>query len=930
MSVQQQLAALTATTSRKAKAGVTALAGTLPPADLPAFYEEAARQFAAAGKLDLAVSFFTQARKHDQAYVDAAEMDRLHAVFLEFVPLHVVAPTVLRNHVKAMALNLAPRDAHERHRDLLDAAFTAGFVPYPRLFPDVRRLAVAAGVGKRGGEEALAEHLLRTGVLPVAPIEVWEAAATPLAEIARRADDLLDLLIDAGPADDRARQVWLGTLAGAGAGSKLTADWFLTTGRRCPAVALTALAEQAGGILPGTPAPRDPGTDPLVPPAAPPVLKPEGFHTTWRHNPGNLGEYTARIADERPRIAADLTAYARSLGYYGNVDYLAELRTVCADPAFRDLLRELADQWTADAETLSLPLLEHALSRLAPLAESHYYEIEPDLRRPAVTDVAEALAATLRGGIAAELRAVVYNQRRSAHGLRQAQHGDHLTLASGAWAVVVQADGTMLPPQPVPYVPGEHALWYDGSDYFLTLLRESGWLTFRLEDGLLTLDPAVAARRPEAPSTGELTFPGAPAPSRISYARGLTTITAPDGTVTARVPFTPLVKQEQESCPPGWWPHLQSVDEQGSHALRRTTRAQAEALINAALRGTRALNNAITEHFPAIGQELRTGIAAVAQSATDTLAWAVRLADALNAPQPAWLPEAMRTRPDLPAGRSIKWVAGLRGVAEILQEAMSAPAPTRPEPIYRVELPPNTGGLWFSLGKLGVAALKAARPWTMEITRRNLVDQLSAWANTPLGDGSGRWRVLHFTSLSGDRKDAVGEVWRTPTSALLVLNYQGHPHKEGVVLEYAPDGDFGPPELPGWKLRQFPVVQGWGGADRIAAFRRLLAERGPVPADPAWVWRLADLTGLPLVDAAEVCYEYLYFVGTPASVVEKQPAEIAAFFTDPSGERLKAKISYPMQDAVRERLMPDDPADLWDRGPEIARAAARHAEIGDI
>ncbi|MGI5165132.1 hypothetical protein ACQEU3_12315 [Spirillospora sp. CA-253888] len=933
--MQHRLAALTTETSRKAKAGVTALVKSVSPTDLPVFYEEAARQFAAAGAQALAVSFFTQARKYDQAYLDAAEMDRLHAVFLEFVPLRAVAPAVLRGHVKAMALNLAPRDAYERHRELLDAAFTAGFVPYPRLFPDVRRLAVSAGIGKRVGEERLAEHLLRTGVLPVAPIEVWEAAAKPLIAIAGRAGDLLDLLIEAGPADERARFAWLGALAGAGAGTRLTADWFLTTGRRCPADPLIALAEQAGGVLPGAPASASPvpppEADPLLAPAAPPLLNVEGFHTPWRFDASKLGAYTARIAAERPVIAAELDAYARSVGHYANVDYLAELRTVCADPAFRGLLRELADRWTAEAAEASLPLLEHALSCLAPLAEAGYYRIETDLPKPVAADAAEALAATLRGGIPAELQAVPHGLRNNdrRHALRQVQHGDHLTVSSGVWAVVVRADGTVLPAERGPYIRGEHLLWHDGEGHFLSLPRGGAWLTFRMEDGLLTLDPATAGRRPDAPSTSRPTFPGAAAPSLVSYAGGTTEITAPDGTVTARLPFAPV--SADATCPPGWWPHLRPVDEAGSHALRRTTRAQAEALINAALNGTRAFGEAVAEHFPDVrARELRDGMQAAARTAVACLNWSVRLSDALGLPYPAWLPEAMRTRPDLPAGRLIKRVPALRRVADMLQEAAATPAQTRPEPIYHVELPPNLGGLWFTLGKLGVAAMKAARPWTMEYTRQSLVDELSAWANTPLGDGSGRWRVLHFTSLAGDRKDAVGEMWRTPTGALLVLNYQGHPHKEGVVLEYAPDGDFGPPELPGWKLRQFPVVHGWGGADRIAAFRRLLAERGPVPADPAWVWRLADLTGLPLVDAAEVCYEYLYFVGTPASVVARQPAEIAAFFTDPSGERLKAKISYPMQDAVRERLMPDDPADLWDRGPEIARAAARYAEIGDM
>jgi hypothetical protein len=32
-------------------------------------------------------------------------------------------------------------------------------------------------------------------------------------------------------------------------------------------------------------------------------------------------------------------------------------------------------------------------------------------------------------------------------------------------------------------------------------------------------------------------------------------------------------------------------------------------------------------------------------------------------------------------------------------------------------------------------------------------------------------------------------------------------------------------------------------------------------------------------------------------------------------------------EVLRGGLMPDDPADLWGRGPDIARAAALHEEI---
>ncbi|MGK5551877.1 hypothetical protein ACSNOI_09705, partial [Actinomadura kijaniata] len=269
MTFRTELAALaaSATDARTARSAVNRLARPLPAADLAPFYEEACRAFHAAGEDETATFFFTRARKADGKHPGLVDMDRLHRVFLEFTPLGVVAPTTLRDLVRLMAAELPPRAAHDRFHEILDAAFAAGRVPYARIFPDARTLARAAGITRTDAENDLAERLLRTGALAAATHAVWNAAADPLARLARRDDDLLDLLVAAEPrpgAEDdpelaeEIRRMWLGMLADAGAGRRLPAEWFFTSGRRCPATVLLKLTHQAGDTLRPAPAPLPP------------------------------------------------------------------------------------------------------------------------------------------------------------------------------------------------------------------------------------------------------------------------------------------------------------------------------------------------------------------------------------------------------------------------------------------------------------------------------------------------------------------------------------------------------------------------------------------------------------------------------------------------------------------------------------------------
>jgi hypothetical protein len=206
---------------------------------------------------------------------------------------------------------------------------------------------------------------------------------------------------------------------------------------------------------------------------------------------------------------------------------------------------------------------------------------------------------------------------------------------------------------------------------------------------------------------------------------------------------------------------------------------------------------------------------------------------------------------------------------------------------------------------------------------------LAAWAGSEWGDDSGRWRMLELNSTIGRRR-AAGELWRTPNGALLVLHQ--HNEKRTVAIEYSPDGGcFRPIELPGWTVDSEPIPQGWTSPERVLGLKRLLAERGPVPADVGKALELAGRTGMGTLSALRLCFgDRLGRLPTDRSAImhgrspddaKKLPPEIIKLIrTIGEEEETDHGLSYPQVDLFRERLMPEDPADLWTTGPDIARA----------
>ncbi|MEW2357205.1 hypothetical protein [Spirillospora sp. NPDC029432] len=932
-----------------ARARVAAVAAGLPARAVPEFLEHACREFRAAGHGTAAAALFGLAREVEAAHHRllglVPDHARVHRVLLELVPAGVITPELVRGHLAGLAARPDAAAAHAEARELAEAFVAAGSVPYFRFVADLVAVAEAAGGGRDAEEDFLAERLLRGGLLPATALPVWEALAPALDRLCGGSAELLDLLIAAEPDTGRYeaavirarfRREWLDRLAAAGAGARLAPEWFAALGP-APAEPLARLAGQAAGrLFPRTPADGgDPGRDPAV--SA--VPEPSALALMMLHRRGgtrvnlpheNVAEWLAGRLEEDPAGSVrDLYGFVGALGTYSNIDYPAMLSDAWERPEVRAVLEEQSAAWTAEAAAGDLLGLELALPLLNPLAGAGFAALGRDVltARP-ITDPQEALLRALRTGIPEELEFPALGPRNAeGPSATVIQHGGLLTIASGETSVEARsADGTVAYGD-VRRPDGFHP-WYDGEHWYVSRLHEGVWQTFRAAgDGELSAAPEAVGRRPEAPAEAEVTFPGAAAPGRVLLRDGLLHLVAPDGAPAGRLQYGPVQSATAPGGyllpPPGWWPLLPPVDPEGSAALRGIGRETVERLIEAALRGQKARTAELDRLLPRITTpRLRQGVEGLVQRAADCLTGVLRLHGRAGTEPPGRVPALVRTEPGRPAAAPVTATSAIRVLSEILTEAAGARRLDRAYPLDPVELPPGTGGLWFTFGRLGGKALLAAWPWTSGHERTRLLDALRAWRDTPWGDGGGHWRQLRYRARAGVQRPE-GEVWSTPNGALLVIGYQGQPHREATAVEYSPDGRFEPFDLPGWAPYGTPLPQGWGGGEAIARFDRLLAERGPAPYDLAGVRELAGRIGVPVEEVATACFGWPYYAGHERDV-PRYPREVLDLYHDPAtGERIRITMrGRRLEIDMREVMMPADPAELWERGLDVDRIAA--------
>lgn len=253
--------------------------------------------------------------------------------------------------------------------------------------------------------------------------------------------------------------------------------------------------------------------------------------------------------------------------------------------------------------------------------------------------------------------------------------------------------------------------------------------------------------------------------------------------------------------------------------------------------------------------------------------------------------------------------------------------PAEPRLLYKVEQPNGADRLIEDFGGLARHVIPVLWPWQRLHAVWSL-DGLSTWANSGWGDGSGPYRLLWFEQRSpGPPSTPNIQVWRTQNGSL--LSFSGWHQRGFAAVEYSPDGRFVPIRLPERDLVGAPVAQGWLSQERLLRLEHLLAENGPPPVRAETALELAARTGLTTAKAVDLPYEdgNLRPRALPSGENLGLPAEIVDLLEATKGEKLDRNHQFAFRrdtgrlGLIRERLMPDDPADLWITGFDGAQAA---------
>ncbi|MEU9720252.1 hypothetical protein [Streptomyces sp. NPDC047976] len=239
----------------------------------------------------------------------------------------------------------------------------------------------------------------------------------------------------------------------------------------------------------------------------------------------------------------------------------------------------------------------------------------------------------------------------------------------------------------------------------------------------------------------------------------------------------------------------------------------------------------------------------------------------------------------------------LRG--EIDDEARVLARPADPEP-------------WEPLlGRIGAVAWRAAAATTPDEERTALAALLDTWSGQPFAEAGGSWR----TGLAGEE-------------ALAALRAAGHTLASGAVrrgrawfLQRASD-----PAPEGAEDCRTTTVED-ADSVRLPRLLELLAERGPLPAEPAAREAFTRLTGARGPVAA------LVLAGFPAREDHREHLKLLAAAPFKAGKSLAAEygeLSRELGDAGRCAVLaaglPQDVAELWEPGGTV-RAAERMAAV---
>ncbi|MDF3140018.1 MULTISPECIES: hypothetical protein [unclassified Streptomyces] len=214
---------------------------------------------------------------------------------------------------------------------------------------------------------------------------------------------------------------------------------------------------------------------------------------------------------------------------------------------------------------------------------------------------------------------------------------------------------------------------------------------------------------------------------------------------------------------------------------------------------------------------------------------------------------------------------------------------------------------------------------------------LMMYAAHPFVTGEpGRWRIVHC-EVPEDRTDVnaplPGTAFRTATSVAFVLASRGRDPRR-TLWEYSPDGTFpedGPLASAGVQLTRAHVLKPARPGGWFARFAELYRKHGPAPARPELAGAFAERLGLSPAEAAVLliahvpCAPYQldeeddYLSGHYATDVE--PWKIRRSEAEQAVAALTSALGSRFLRTLYDKLLPDDPEQLWTKGPDVDRAA---------
>ncbi|MGZ3422839.1 MAG: hypothetical protein ACXVEE_33575, partial [Polyangiales bacterium] len=457
------------------------------PHFLPSFWEEAGRVFLAEDSASFAAQCFEKARSAEKEHKLKVDEDVRSAVYLEFALGGAVAAKSLTGYAKELAEAYGPKDAYERFLELAIRRVLGGMQPWTGVAKDLRALSKAAKLDVDSEDRRFLAEVIDAPAMVRAPGEFWTSYRASLIALAREKPAVRGRLRHLFPKPTSGQAgfpaSWLALLDESGSLEGVIDDKAEAAEPKGGAAAwigklLQYLDRQADAIpLLEKSAAR------LIAEGAPLALAPA---THWRCKLDL--DVTERalslklpVADPPPAAHIDLTAFeldpitieadARFSGklldavegVLGNADFEARARGKIGLGKARSawLEREL-DRLGRGA----LPGLARTTTRLSEKASAQLFsELSGALERVEATDVAAALARTLRGGLFAELTWPIYEETLAKNpGMAVVGAYPFPILKSNTKAIVLSADAVIAEHDLVtpPKSQVHHVVWCDG------------------------------------------------------------------------------------------------------------------------------------------------------------------------------------------------------------------------------------------------------------------------------------------------------------------------------------------------------------------------------------------------------------------------------------------------------------------------------------